>query len=550
MFLLPAYHLEIMSIIQINNISYIHSDRTVLFENVSFAVGERQKMALIGANGSGKSTLLKLVATGEKPASGSVALSAKIYYVPQHFGQYNDMTIAGALGIEDKISALHAILAGDVSETHYETLQDDWAVEERAMAALAEWGLDGFRLSQPLASLSGGEKTRVFLSGIAIHEPDLVLMDEPSNHLDRASREKLYKLIREYPVAMIVVSHDRTLLNLLDTMIELGRHGVTVYGGNYEFYKEQKENELRAFQEHVADREKSLRTAQKTAREAAERKEKQDSRGEKKAVKSGTPRIMMKTLADSAAASSKKLNEVHSGKIEGISDELKSLREKIPDRREMKIKFDGSALHEGKMLVTAENINFSYDKDKLWPEPFSFRIRSGERIVIEGGNGSGKTTLLKLILGILEPSEGTVTRADNFNYIYIDQEYSLIDNILTVYEQLERYNSRNLPEHILKTELHRFLFPADTWVKPCGQLSGGEKMRLVLCCLLVSNATPDLFVLDEPTNNLDIRSLEIVRDSLRDYHGTLLVISHDRYFTEEIGVERSITLESSTWYRE
>ena len=531
-----------MSIIQIHRLSYIHPDRTPLFEEVSFSVEEHRKIALIGPNGSGKSKLLQLIAGKYRPASGTIALSGTPYFVPQHFGQYNGMTIAGALGVEIRIDALHAILAGDLSEENYTLLREDWGIEERVVKALADWGLAGFELSTPLASLSGGEKTRVFLSGIAIHEPGLVLMDEPSNHLDRSSREQLYGLIGSSPAAMIVVSHDRTLLNLLDTTLELGRNGVTVYGGNYEFYKEQKENRLRALQERVEEREKSLRAAQKVAREAARRKEKHDARGKGKIKKEGVPRIMLKTITDGAAASAKKLKEVHSEKIDAISEELHSLREQVPDKREMKIKLDDSALHAGKILVTAESIGFGYGEKPLWPEPLSFHIRSGERIVIEGNNGSGKTTLLKLILGQLEPTEGTVNRAENLQFLYIDQEYSLIDNRLTVFEQVERFNARLLPEHILKTELHRFLFPADTWDKPCGQLSGGEKMRLIFCCLLISDSTPDLFILDEPTNNLDIQSLEIVTNSLKNYRGTLLVISHDRYFTREIGALKTISL--------
>ena len=531
-----------MSIIQIQQLSYIHADRTPLFEGVSFSVAEHRKIALIGPNGSGKSTLLHLLTGEEKPASGTIAFSGAPYFVPQHFGQYNKLTIAGALGIETRVNALRAILAGDLSVENYNALQEDWGIEERAVKALADWGLCGFELSQPLASLSGGEKTRVFLSGIAIHKPDLVLMDEPSNHLDRSSREQLYRLIETDPAAMIIVSHDRTLLNLLDTTIELGRKGVTVYGGNYEFYKEQKENQLRALHERVEDREKNLRSAQKTAREAAERKEKQDARGKGKMKKEGVPRIMLKTITDGAAASAKKQKEVHSEKIEGITEELKFLREQVPAQRDMKVKLDDSTLHAGKILITAKALNFAYGEKELWPAPLSFQIRSGERIVIEGKNGSGKTTLLKLILGQLEPTDGTIVRAESLRFLYIDQEYSLIDNRLTVFEQVERFNARFQPEHILKTELHRFLFPADTWDKPCNRLSGGEKMRLIFCCLIISDSTPDLFILDEPTNNLDIQSLEIVTNSLKNYRGTLLVISHDRYFTREIGAVQAISL--------
>jgi len=537
----PAIHQIIMSILQVNGLSYTHADRTPLFGNISFAVEAGNKVAIIGPNGSGKSTLLRIIAGQLTPDSGSVAITGTVYSVPQHFGQYGGMTIAGALGIEAKLQALQAILAGDLSDRSYQALQDDWEIETRATAALEEWGLSGFELTQSMDTLSGGEKTRVFLSGFSIHRPELVVLDEPTNHLDAAARQKLYDWVVQTPAALVVVSHDRTLLNLLDTMLELGKNGLTAYGGNYEFYKEQRDNRLRALHEQVEDREKSLRAAQKTAREARERKERQDARGKGKMKKEGTPRILMKTIADKAASTAKKLGEVHTGKIETLSGELRTLRETLPEKREIKVKLGDSRLHTGKILVTAEAVNFSYGTTPLWSTPLSFQIRSGERLVIGGPNGSGKTTLLKLIFGQLEPTEGALLRAD-FDYLYIDQEYSLIDNRLTVYEQLESWNTRKLPEHVLKTELHRFLFPAEMWDKPCGQLSGGEKMKLLFCCLLVSNAAPDLFVLDEPTNNLDIQSLEIVTRSLREFRGTLLVISHDRYFTREIGVDQEIIL--------
>jgi ATPase subunit of ABC transporter with duplicated ATPase domains len=317
---------------------------------------------------------------------------------------------------------------------------------------------------------------------------------------------------------------------------------VTLYGGNYEFYKEQRENKLHALQEQIDEREKSLRTAQRAAREAAERKEKQDARGRGKMKKERAPRILLKTIADGAAASTKRLNAAHAEKIESITQEIGHLREQNPVQQALKIKLDDSALHTGKILVTADRVNFSYGEKPLWPQSLSFVIRSGERIAIEGENGSGKTTLLKLILGALEPTEGTIVRAEGLQSLWVDQEYSLIDNDLTVFEQVQRFNTRRLPEHLLKTELHRFLFPADTWDKPCGRLSGGETMRLICCCLLVGNAAPDLFVLDEPTNNLDIPSLELVTGALHGYRGTLLVVCHDRYFTREIGVERTIEM--------
>ncbi|WP_317127410.1 ATP-binding cassette domain-containing protein [Chryseobacterium sp. CH21] len=208
----------------------------------------------------------------------------------------------------------------------------------------------------------------------------------------------------------------------------------------------------------------------------------------------------------------------------------------------MKVNFNDSSLHSGKILVTAENINFNYGRQNLWKANLSLELRSGDRISIKGSNGSGKTTLIKLLLGKIEPSEGKINRAV-FNSIYIDQEYSLIDNDLTIYDFVQTFNDSSMQESEVKTLLSRFLFWKDTWDKKCGMLSGGERLRLLLCGLSISNKAPDMIILDEPTNNLDLQNVEILTNSIKDYHGTLLVISHDEVFLEEIGVNSEVLLD-------
>jgi ATPase subunit of ABC transporter with duplicated ATPase domains len=233
------------------------------------------------------------------------------------------------------------------------------------------------------------------------------------------------------------------------------------------------------------------------------------------------------------------LKGVHAEKIGSLSNELTELRKELPGRDTMKFGFDNSTLHKGKILITAKAINFSYGNQPLWKQAMTFQITSGERIALHGANGSGKTTLIKILLGELEPTTGTIVRTDNRS-IYIDQDYSLINNELTIYEQAESFNQSALPEHEIKIRLNRFLFPKDTWEKPCSTLSGGEKMRLMLCCLTIGNQSPDTLILDEPTNNLDIQNIEILTMAINEYEGTLMVVSHDGYFLEQIHVEREI----------
>ena len=534
-------HSKFMSII-IKDLSYTHTDKEVLFSNLNLIINSGEKTALTGNNGCGKSTLMRILAGEASPGTGSVHCSGHLYYVPQHFGQYDDRTVAQVLGIDRKLTALHAILNGDAAEEHFARLDDDWNIEERTQAVLHAWHLDGISLLRPLEGLSGGEKTRLFLAGMELKEPDTLLLDEPTNHLDTAGRKRLYDFVHRTSATVLVISHDRTLLNLLPAICELSRNGLACYGGNYDFYKEQKEVHRNALQQQLEEKEKALRLARKTAREMEERKARQNTRGEKASIKKGIPRILLGGLKNHAENSSSKLSNVHAEKTDKIQQEITNLKGSLPQTNKLKTDFNASALHIGKILVTAQNINFHYpdSNTNLWTVPLSFQLRSGNRFCIKGDNGSGKTTLLKLITGELTTTGGTIERAD-FTYIYLDQEYSLIQNEYTVSEQAEAFNLRHLPEHETKTILNRYLFPQDVWNKPCSKLSGGEKMRLAFCCLMIADNTPDLFILDEPTNNLDIESIEIITATIRNYQGTVLAVSHDRDFLKETGIEQEIS---------
>ena len=563
--------------ISIQQISYIHPDKEVLFSDLNFTISKGQKLGLVGNNGCGKSTLLQIIAGQLSPSSGVIVRPDDLYYIPQHFGQYDSLTIAQALRIERKQQALHAILSGDASNENFVVLDDDWNIEKRSIAALDLWGLGQFTLSYPMNLLSGGEKTRVFLAGMDIHHPPVILMDEPTNHLDSSGRQRLYDWVEKCRSTLLIVSHDRTLLNLLPEICELEKHQINYYGGNYEFYKEQKTLMQEALQQRIEEKEKALRIALKVARETAERRDKQNVRGEKNHIKKGVPRIVLNALQGKSEKSTSKLNSTHQEKAEKLTDERNQLRSSLSPTATLKTDFNSSSLHTGKILVTAKEVNFGYHpnsinshiqmnneanladtgnhpspdsndiqdnsdfKQQLWQTPISFQLKSGDRLRIEGANGSGKTTLLKLITGQLRPQEGNLTRME-FTYVYLNQEYSIIDNRNSILEQAYAFNNRNLPEHEIKTILNRYLFPASEWDKSCRKLSGGEKMRLAFCCLMISNNTPDMFILDEPTNNLDIQSIEIITATIKNYTGTVIVISHDDYFIQEIGIEQRILL--------
>ena len=242
------------------------------------------------------------------------------------------------------------------------------------------------------------------------------------------------------------------------------------------------------------------------------------------------PRILRRTMKDCGERTEAQLVGKHAEQIEGSRERLGELRRRQRTQCELKIDFDDAQLHEGKLLVRADGLNFEYAPGRpLWREPLSLEIRSGERIRLTGDNGTGKTTLVRLLTGELDPTAGRIGRAD-FSYGCLDQQYSRVNTPQSVLELAQSCNRGNLQDHELKLRLHRALFAQQMWDKRCDTLSGGERMRLCLCCLMIANHVPDLFVLDEPTNNLDIDTIRWLEQTLNDRDSTMIIISHDRHF--------------------
>ena len=521
------------------DLSYRYTNRQSLFEAIRFSVPPGGKAAIVGNNGTGKSTLLKLLAGELTPVSGSIACAARPCYVPQQ-PDLTGLSVAEALGAAEKIAALRAICAGSTDPAHYDTLGDDWEIEAKCRAALDGWGLYRVGPDTPADTLSGGERTKLLLAGASLRKPEILLLDEPTNHLDEEGRRQLCAFVRDTRATVVVVSHDTTLLNLLETTYELSPLGLKRYGGNYDFYREQKRVERQALEQRIDAAQSALKQARRRAQEIRERQEKRAAQGERK--KDQAPRILRKGLKDSGERTASRLRGQHAEIIGRDSEKIAGLRARQQRECLLRIDFDDAQLHDGKLLAEFRGVDFAYPGGRpLWPEPLDAAIRSGERIRLRGGNGAGKTTFVKLLTGELQPTAGEIRRSE-FSYVCLDQEYSRLDTPATVLETAQAYNRSHLEDHELKMRLHRALFPAETWDKACDTLSGGERMRLNLCCLMIGNHVPDLFILDEPTNNLDLQSLGILTDTIRSYRGTLLLVTHDSRFAEEVGVTKTIAL--------
>lgn len=527
----------------VQNLSYTLPTGDTLFADLSFSVDRHQRAALIGDNGTGKSTLLKILAGEIAPSSGAVIRPDLSWFVPQHFGHFDHLCIADALKVGHKLEALSRITQGSSDPQDYAILDDDWAIEENVRAALRRWSIPHEDLSLSLGSLSGGQKTKVFLAGIDIHQPDLILLDEPTNHLDSCSRAMLLEWLARQRAITLVVSHDRKLLDQCNPILELTSSGIKTYGGDYSFFESQKELELEAISQQVDSTRKSIQEARRARQKTLEKQQRRTTTARRNVKSAGIPRIIRKGLQNRGEESSARLGDVHDRKLEDLGDSLEDLREREQEFHTMQWIIPDSTLHEGKWLVQARNIQFSYaDNPPLWNQPLSFNVRSGALVYINGDNGSGKSTLVDIIIGEKTPDSGSISRGE-FSTFVLDQDYRLIDRSKTVLEQAQTANEAQLDDAGLKTLLVRHLFFEDDWLKPCRNLSGGEMLRLTLLCLTLRGASTDMLILDEPTNNLDLRNIDVLISAIQGYRGTLVVISHDEHFRDVVREDRDEVVE-------
>ena len=529
--------------INAQHITYHTPNRGLLFNDISFTLQKGEKAAIVGHNGAGKTTLFKIITGQEKSYTGNLLVTGPLHYVPQHYGHFNQLTVAEALGIAPLLAALQAVEKGATDQHYYDLLEHQWDIAARCEEAFSRWGITGIALNQPLQQLSGGMKTRLFLSGIDIFEPAIVLLDEPTNHLDAKARARLYEWMSTTNCSLLLSSHDRQLLRLCEPIWELQADGIRVYGGNYDLYAAQKDTATAASEHKLAYHEKALKEAKLKQQQALERKQHADAQARKNSRQGGQAKILLGGRKNSAESSTGKLKQVHSAKVSELRTNLQEAAVMTQVQRIMKGYFANPSLPRGKVLMQATDINFAYENGHLlWPQPLTFTIRSGNRLAVSGNNGSGKTTLFNLLQGKMPPSEGQLQMAP-CTTLLLDQDYYLIDRSKTVLEQALAFNAAALEPAMVHTLLANFLFMPESWDKPCAVLSGGEMLRLALCCMVLHNKMPDIIFLDEPVNNLDLNNIQMLANIFAEYRGTLIVISHDTGFLQEAGITEELPLQ-------
>lgn len=523
------------------DLGYRLPDGRFLFNHLTFSFNA-VRTGLVGANGIGKTTLLEILADVRDPAVGVVNRVGRVSYLPQRVIFNSATTVADAIKAAAEIAALDRIERGEGALNDFDLVAERWDLPARIEQVFAKLGVSSIALDRPVTSLSGGELTRVRIAGLLIEEPDFLILDEPTNHLDLAAREFVYELIASWKQGLIVVSHDRRLLSFVDQIAELNAHGLQIYGGNYDFYRQRREVERNAAEQTLLGAQQRLKEAKLIAQRARERQQRRQSHGHKTALKRGLPPVAIGNLQRHAENSAARLKDRHTEKVERAQQEVAGARKLLPIEHQIAVDLARSKVPANKRLIELAALNYRYPNAErpLWDEPLNLDIIGPERMWLKGANGAGKSTLIDLLCGKKPPSSGTI-RIGAGRIGVLDQGVSVLDDAQTVLENLKRVAPLR-PEHWLRTLLGRFLFIRDEALKPAAILSGGERMRAGLACLLGADQAPEVLIADEPTNNLDLPSIAELVSALQDFDGTLIVVSHDATFIADIGIERVIEL--------
>lgn len=530
----------------LTDVSFSWPDGTAALDHISAAFGTG-RTGLVGANGTGKSTLLKLV-TGElTPVAGTVTTNGAVDYLPQNLVLTTEATVSDLLGVTDKLDALRAIEAGSVETRHFDALDEAWDCEVQARTALDHVGLATVGLDRTVGTLSGGEAVLTAVAGLRLRSnrsDGVVLLDEPTNNLDRRARHDLYDAVTTWPGALIVVSHDVTLLDLMDDTAELRLGNLEMFGGGYSDYRRQVDQEQMAAEQALRTAEQTLRTEKRQRAEAQTKLARRQRYARTDFVNKRKPKMIMNQRKTEA--------QVSAGKLRGDLDEKVAAAQREKQRQEERLRHESViriALPDPGVPAGRRLVEFRDDRGT------SVVLQGPERIALTGPNGVGKTRLLEVLVRQALSGDGAGTqngvRASAFTdrIGYLPQRLDHLDADATVIDTV-RAATPNSPVEQVRASLARFLFGEDAVHRRVGDLSGGERFRVALARILLAEPAHQLLVLDEPTNNLDLDSVDALVSALEDYHGGLIVVSHDDAFLDRMGIDTWVELQHGALHRD
>ncbi|MFD3495241.1 ABC-F family ATP-binding cassette domain-containing protein [Streptomyces sp. NPDC058690] len=524
-----------MTHIACSSLSFAWPDGSAVFDDFQLAVGPG-RTGLIGLNGCGKSTLLRLIAGELTPAEGRIRTLGEIGYLPQNLVLDTALRVDSALGVADTRAALHAIEAGDVREEWFAAVGDDWDVEERARATLDQLGLGHIGLDRTIGELSGGECVLLRLAALLLARPGVLLLDEPTNNLDLYARLRLYEAIDAWTGVLVVVSHDRELLERVDQIADLRDGQVSWHGGNLTAYEEALAVEQEAAERMVRVAEADVQRQKRELADAQFKLARRKRYGQKMWDTKREPKAVMGNRKRAAQVSAGKHRVLHTEKLAEAKERLGEAVEAVRDDDEIRVELPRTKVHPGQGVLVLRDLELVHGA-RVRGE---FEVRGPERIALVGRNGAGKTTLLRTLAGELTPAAGEATA--QLPLRFLPQRLDVLDDGLSVVENVARF-APDATENRIRAKLAHFLFKGARADRDAGTLSGGERFRAALAALLLAEPAPQLLLLDEPTNNLDMASVSRLTAALEAYEGALIVASHDVPFLESLGITRWLLLD-------
>ncbi|MET8752791.1 ABC-F family ATP-binding cassette domain-containing protein [Streptomyces sp. NPDC004667] len=520
-----------------SDLSFDWPDGTPVFDGFQWTVGPG-RTGLVGLNGCGKSTLLKLAAGELTPSAGRISVAGTLGHLPQDATLDTALRVDEALGIRATRTALHAIEAGEATEANFAAVGDDWDVEERALATLDQLGLARIGLDRTVGELSGGECVLLRLAALLLARPDVLLLDEPTNNLDLRARRRLYAAVESWSGVMVLVSHDRELLERVDQIADLHDGEVHWYGGNFSAYERMLATEQEAAERTVRAAEADVQRQKRELADAHLTLARRKRYGQKMYDTKREPKIVMGARKRAAQESAGKHRILHTERLADARERLDQAAEAVRDDAEIRIELPATGVPPGRRVLTLSDLRLAHGASA----PGEWEVRGPERIALVGGNGSGKTTLLRTVAGLLPPVSGEAVT--HVPARFLPQRLDVLDDECSVVQNVARF-APQATDNQIRARLARFLFRGARADRAAGTLSGGERFRATLAALLLAEPAPRLLMLDEPTNNLDLASVRQLAGALEAYEGALVVASHDVPFLESIGITRWLLLDGT-----
>lgn len=521
--------MALSSAITLHSVSFSWPDGTEALSEINGSFS-RGKTGLVGDNGAGKSTLLRLIAGELTPTSGRVELNGEVAYLPQMLLLTPGMSVAGLLGIAPILRALRAVEAGSLDPADYDTVGERWDIEARTEAELSRIGLGVSDLDRLAATLSGGQAMLVAIIGLRLAQASITLLDEPSNNLDRPTRTKLYSLLDDWPGTLVVISHDLALLERMEHTAELFGGNLTNFGGTYSEYLQYLDREQDAAKQAARTAEQQLKQEKRQRSETETKLARRQQAGRKLQLSGSIPRMAADNLRKKSQASAGVMRAEMESKVASAQQHAQDAGNRIRKVEQISIDLPDPRLPRSRKIAVLSDENSAHI------------IQGPERVGLVGANGVGKTSLLNQLLGL---PGGTALPIKT--QLFCEAGF-LPQRLDTLPEQSSAMDSVRAvaplsTSHQVRNALARMLLRGDSVDRPLATLSGGERFRVYLATLLLADPPTPLIVLDEPTNNLDISSVEQLSRALNAYRGALLMVSHDEKFLSSIGLDYLLELD-------